>query len=377
MASTRPNEIFNTQNNGDTMHREFASNSSCHIVIIGAGVAGLACARYLTHSLKNKSYKITILEARDRVGGRTLSIPELNLDLGASWIFSPHTAALSLVRELNIGTIDQYEDGISLMKSGSDVRRMHLGEIHNGAIRLKGGSGSLCATLLNELTTKNQTTVAVQLNSPVISITYETNQKINIELRDKKSIVGDYVVLALPPKLFISTIKITPQLPKSLIEELNDCDTWMASTCKAILQYERAWWKDQKLSGFAVSRQSNAQEWHDASSDTCNALFVFCLPGTTKQQVIDATVKIFGNEATIPTAVHMVDWSNERFTSGSTDHSFGGHAHASNICRQSQWNGRLWFGNSEVSNAHGGFIEGAVRRGAQVANQLTELIVGK
>ncbi|CAF0918339.1 unnamed protein product [Rotaria sp. Silwood1] len=365
-------------NNADKINQEGASNSTSHIVIIGAGVAGLTCARQLTHLLKKRSHKITILEARDRVGGRTLSIPELNLDLGASWIFSSHVAALSLVRELNISTIDQYESGMSLISTGnSGNQRMALGSIHNGAKRLKGGTGSLCAAILTELTTKNQTTVSIELNSPVMSIAYETNKTINVKLRNNRSILADYVVLALPPKLLMSTIHFTPEFPPSLIKRLNNCGTWMASTCKAILQYDRAWWKDRNLSGFAISRHSKAQEWHDASSSSCNALFVFCLAGTTKQQVIDATVKTFGNEAMNPTAVYMTDWSSEVFTSSSTNDSIGGHAYVSDECRQPQWNGRLWLGNSEVSDSSGGFVEGAVRRGTQVADQLAELIIAK
>ncbi|CAF2860463.1 unnamed protein product, partial [Rotaria sp. Silwood2] len=365
-------------NDADKINQESSLISTFHIVIVGAGVAGLTCARHLTHLLKKRPHKITVFEARDRVGGRTLSIPELNLDLGASWIFSSHIAALSLVRELNISTIDQYESGISLINTGNNgIQRMALGNIHYGAKRLKGGTGSLCAAILAELTTKSRTTVNIELNSPVMSIAYETNKTINIKLRNNNSISADYVVLALPPKLFMPTINLTPELSSSLIKELNGCSTWMASTCKAILQYEHSWWKGQKLSGFAVSRHRKVQEWHDASSNSCNALFVFCLAGTTKQEVIDATVKIFGNEAMNPTAVYIMDWSNEVFTSSSTNDSIGGHAYVSNECRKPQWNGRLWLGNSEVSNNDGGFIEGAVRRGTQVADQLAESIIGK
>ncbi|CAF1380534.1 unnamed protein product [Rotaria sordida] len=378
MASMNYQDFTNAMNNADKISQESSSNSTFNIVIVGAGVAGLTCARHLTHLLKKRPHKITVLEARDRVGGRTLSIPELNLDLGASWIFSSHTAALSLAHELNISTINQYESGMSLISSGySGIKRMTLGSIHHGAKRLKGGTSSLCTTILTELTTKNRTTVTIALNSPVMSIAYETNKTINVKLRNNSSILADYVVLALPPKLLISTINLTPELSPSLIKQLNNCDTWMASTCKAILQYERAWWKDQNLSGFAVSRHSKAQEWHDASSNSCNALFVFCLAGTTKQQVIDATVEIFGNEAMNPTAVYMIDWSREVFTSSSINDNTGGHAYVNDECRQPQWNGRLWLGNSEVSNSDGGFVEGAVRRGTQVADQLAELIIAK
>ena len=39
------------------------------VVIVGAGFAGLACA----HELKAAGYKVTVIEARNRVGGRVLS----------------------------------------------------------------------------------------------------------------------------------------------------------------------------------------------------------------------------------------------------------------------------------------------------------------
>lgn len=52
--------------------------------MIGAGIAGLACARMLGRQGK----KVLILEGRDRLGGRIHTAPfsGVNVDLGASWI---------------------------------------------------------------------------------------------------------------------------------------------------------------------------------------------------------------------------------------------------------------------------------------------------
>lgn len=56
-----------------------------NIIIIGAGMAGIAAAR----TLLDAGHTVTILEARDRIGGRVFTStgwPNIPLDLGASWI---------------------------------------------------------------------------------------------------------------------------------------------------------------------------------------------------------------------------------------------------------------------------------------------------
>lgn len=56
-----------------------------HIGIVGAGVSGLRCAEILIQ----KGFKVTILEGRDRLGGRMCQhrLPTGHLiDLGPNWI---------------------------------------------------------------------------------------------------------------------------------------------------------------------------------------------------------------------------------------------------------------------------------------------------
>ncbi len=82
------------------------------VVVIGAGVAGLAAAQ----ELRARGYDVHVLEARDRPGGRvwtdrTLGVP---VDLGAAWIHrswgNPLTAVAQRYRIPLAET--HYEDGI-------------------------------------------------------------------------------------------------------------------------------------------------------------------------------------------------------------------------------------------------------------------------
>ena len=80
------------------------------IIIIGAGVAGLAAAK----KLQQLGHDVLILEARDRVGGRIHSIHAagFTLDLGASWIHGTELNPIWDITEKNkISTaIFNYDD---------------------------------------------------------------------------------------------------------------------------------------------------------------------------------------------------------------------------------------------------------------------------
>ena len=77
--------------NDDISIVEDEAKAKSPILIIGAGVAGLATAKRLTERGFNN---ITILEARDRIGGRVFTDRSLGfaVDMGASWIHGSNGA---------------------------------------------------------------------------------------------------------------------------------------------------------------------------------------------------------------------------------------------------------------------------------------------
>jgi monoamine oxidase len=96
------------------------SQDSLDVVIIGAGVAGLVAAR----ELQRRGRSLVVLEARDRVGGRTLSqrIGNEVLDLGGQWIGPTQNRLANLAHELGIQTFPQHHEGRKIFSWGGKLR---------------------------------------------------------------------------------------------------------------------------------------------------------------------------------------------------------------------------------------------------------------
>ncbi|POX60675.1 protoporphyrinogen oxidase [Streptomyces sp. Ru62] len=76
-----------------------------HVVVIGAGIAGLAAA----HRLLGRGARVTVLEAGDRVGGKLLpgEIAGVRVDLGAESMLARRPEAVALAREAGLGELLQ------------------------------------------------------------------------------------------------------------------------------------------------------------------------------------------------------------------------------------------------------------------------------
>lgn len=101
------------------------------VVVVGAGLAGLAAARRVAAA----GCRVAVLEARDRVGGRTLSRPlageaDVVLELGGQWIGPTQDRMRALVAELGIATFPTHAEGESRYAigdgDGPDLDEAHV-----------------------------------------------------------------------------------------------------------------------------------------------------------------------------------------------------------------------------------------------------------
>ncbi|WP_078542952.1 flavin monoamine oxidase family protein [Litchfieldia alkalitelluris] len=98
------------------------NHSSVDIVIVGAGLAGLAAAL----ECKKRNSSFVVLEARNRPGGRAHTIhmsDGYNIDLGAHWVSKNHTRVRELIKQFNLQSTPTYNSGQTIFEINGKIRK--------------------------------------------------------------------------------------------------------------------------------------------------------------------------------------------------------------------------------------------------------------
>lgn len=317
------------------------------ICIIGAGLSGLYAAVRL-----QDSYEVTLLEARDRAGGRILNLG--GHDMGPSWVWGHQKYILELIDTLGLARLEQYTKGYAIYDAPDGVQRFHAPPSAT-SYRIEGGISQIVWALEKQLHSP------VRCNKKVISMRYD-DENIIVKTKDHTFIV-DKVVSTLPPRLAVESIEYEPTLPLSVQTKLYNIPTWMGYSSKCVIEYPEAFWKNEGLSGFAISHLGPLSEVHDACLKDKAALFGFVHSGfegeDLESNVLEQLMRMFGQKASHPSKIYSVDWKKEIYTS-TKDDAQGLSEHPSYGFDTTHFNGKLIFSGTESSMREGGYLEGAV-----------------
>ncbi len=326
------------------------------ITIIGSGLSGL----YAAYLLKAK-YKITIIEARDRVGGRILT--ENGHDLGPSWVWSHHKLTLGLINTFNLTLVNQYTKGYAKYQTPDSIEEFTPPPSAPQA-RVQGGLSNLVDALLRELNG-----VTIILNEEVISLSKDTD---TLHVKSTNNTYSsDIVINTLSPRL-AAKLAYTPTLDDNALHILNSTPTWMGHSRKCVIEYENAFWKDKNLSGFCFSPKGVLAEIHDASTSSKAALFGFVNSHINekdiKERVIAQLIELFGDEAKVYSDFLDVSWRDDKYCATFEDRSIKQHPkYGYNL---SLYEDRLHFISTESSFVDGGYLEGAVNSAKELSKHL-------
>ncbi|PIH60269.1 FAD-dependent oxidoreductase [Paenibacillus sp. LK1] len=351
------------------------------VIIVGAGLSGLRAASLLSA----QGIKFIVLEARDRIGGRVLSVevedkPELGkFDLGPTWYWPRYEMAMNrLVDEFGLQTFEQFNEGSMLFeRSRNEPPQKHdlSTESMEYSLRLVGGVQSLVDALASKLPQE-----ALHLNTKVTSI-QQDNNRVKVQT-DGRSIYASSVIIALPPRIVEQDITFIPQIPSDLKSNFIDKPTWMAGHAKVIAVYDSPFWRNQGLSGFVSSRVGPLQEIHDASPSTgSGALFgFFGIPAEVRisvgkeqllELVLEQLTRLFGPLAKEVRAILYKDWSLDTHTSVKKDgEPLREYPNYGPLLGGKPWLQNIYFAGTETAYGHGGHLEGALQSAESVVNEV-------
>lgn len=344
------------------------------VLIIGAGLSGLTTAYFL----KKKGIDCLIIESRARIGGRihTFQTKTHNdLELGATWFNNTHKNVIGLLDELELPYFKQYQKGESTLVFNT-LHEPHLFEVNPSeepSYRIANGTKAIINKLASLLVKDS-----IVLNQKVVQV----NQKddyLEITTDDKKSYKAESVVITLPPKLVAAQLKFIPQLPSDLLNAMNNTHTWMGDAMKVVITYKKPFWIDLGKSGMVISQIGPVTEIYDHSNYKENE---FALMGFINQslnnyykedrktEIIKYLSTYIGNEAANFIDYNEKCWFLDTNTSVKNIRGVAMHPQYGNSAfKKTYMSNRLLFSGTETSSYFGGYMEGAVISGIQIAER--------
>lgn len=204
------------------------------------------------------------------------------------------------------------------------------------------------------------------------------NGSVTVTTDNGDALTAQQVIVAVPP-VMASRITHEPDLPKPLVDAFG---AWKSGiVIKALVRYERPFWRDRGLSGMVMWRDVLGLFACDVSSDRAWALVVFAGgplaaewsgkgPEFIQSEITRRFVAAFGGEAGAYMDFRMRDWVGDAWSGG---------GYSDVITNLSAYDAEaiiragappVHFAASELASSFPAYIEGAIVAGREAAGRV-------
>ena len=295
------------------------------VVVVGAGMSGLAAA----YELVRAGHDVTVLEARDRVGGRVLTLRSPfasghSAEAGAARIPPEHDLTLGYARHFGLELDRLYpESGLYLQVRSGDAAFVPAPSFltqRPDYVKIRGGTDLLPAAFRAALAER------VVLGSPVTDIAAGT--PVRTTSMGGRTWESDRVLVTVPVPL-LSRIRFSSALSSAKAEAMGGGFHYQSAT-RVFVRFRTRFWEAEGLNGWGTTDWPE-ELWHptwDASGPEGVLLTYVRGARAEELDVLDETARV---------ARVLSHW--ERFLPGASSHVASGTSHS---WQQDPWSLAAW-----------------------------------